>query len=182
MPATKLRADETHGILFGKAFDCRIGVAAMLRTLQLLQGEDLPCDVVAVVSSQEEVGERGARVAVQQVRPAAAWVYEGTPADDTFTEPYAIQTALHHGPMFRHMDKSVICTPRYVRFVEALAERKRIPMQTAVREGGGNNGAVIINALDAVPVVVAGVPVRYIHSMNCVCAMDDFRSTVSLSV
>ena len=182
VPATRLRVDEGKGLLFGKAFDCRIGVAAMLKTLDALRGVELPCDVVAVLSSQEEVGERGAKVAVNRVKPDCAWVFEGTPADDTFTEPYAIQTALRKGPMFRHMDRTVICTPRYMRFVTDLAEREGIPMQTAVREGGGNNGAVILTSLEAVPVVVAGIPVRYIHSMNCIAALEDFRSAVALSV
>ena len=182
VPATKLRYDETHGLLFGKAFDCRIGVAAMLKTLRQLEGQELPVDVVAVLSAQEEVGERGCKVAVQHVKPDIAFVYEGCPADDTFTEPYAIQTALRKGPMFRHRDVSIICSPRYQRFVMDLAEKKQLPIQTSVREGGGNDGAVINTTLDGIPVVVAGVPVRYIHSMNCITAMQDFDVTVALSV
>ena len=66
-------------------------------------------DVVGVLSSQEEVGERGIKVAVNKVQPQIAICFEGCPADDTFTEPYAIQTALKKGPMIRFMDKSIIC-------------------------------------------------------------------------
>ena len=182
VPATRMRYDAQHGLCFGKAFDCRIGVAAMLKTLRSLDGVELPCDVVAVLSAQEEVGERGCKVSVNHVKPDIAFVYEGCPADDTFTEPYAIQTALRKGPMFRHRDVSVICSPRYQRFVMDLAERKGIPMQTSVREGGGNDGAIINTALDGIPVVVAGVPVRYIHSSNCITAVQDFEATVALSV
>ncbi|MBQ8831860.1 MAG: M42 family metallopeptidase [Oscillospiraceae bacterium] len=180
VPATKLEFDDNNDILFGKAFDCRIGCAALIEVLKRLEGKELPCDVVGVLSSQEEVGDRGCKVAVNRVQPAAAIVLEGCPADDTFTESYAVQTALKKGPMFRFMDTSTICNPRFQRYVLDLAEEKNIPVQASVREGGGNNAAVINTALLGAPAVVAGVPVRYIHSMNCMTSMFDFEATVNM--
>lgn len=181
VPATVCNFDEKHGLFFGKAFDCRIGVAAMIETLRRLDGLDLPFDVVGVVSSQEEVGDRGIRVAVQKVKPDIAICFEGCPADDTFTEPYAIQTALKCGPMFRYLDRSVICSPRFQRWVLATAKAHDIKVQASVREGGGNNGAVINLSGNGVPVVVAGVPVRYIHSMTGITAYEDFENTAALA-
>jgi len=178
--AAKCEFDEEHDLFFGKAFDCRIGCAALIETMKRLEGLDLPCDVVGVLSSQEEVGERGCTVSVNRVKPAVAICYEGCPADDTFTESYAIQTALKKGPMFRHMDCSVICNPRLQRFVLDVAEKKRLPVQESVREGGGNDAAVITMSLGAVPAVTAGVPVRYIHNMNCITSYFDFEATAAL--
>ena len=84
--------------------------------------------------------------------------------------------------MFRFRDVSVICSPRYQRYVLDLAESKSIPVQASVREGGGNDGAVIHTSLDGVPVVVAGIPVRYIHSMNCISSLADFEATVQIAI
>ena len=180
VPATVCHFDETHGLFFGKAFDCRIGVAALISTLRRLDGLDLPFDVVGVISSQEELGDRGVRAAVANVKPNIAICYEGCPADDTFTEPYAIQTALKGGPMFRYMDKSVICSPRFQRWVLAEAKKHGIKAQASVREGGGNDAAVISLSNGGVPAVVAGVPVRYIHAMSCITAYEDFENTAEL--
>ena len=180
VPATVCNFDERFGLFYGKAFDCRIGVAAMIETLRRLDGLDLPFDVVGVVSAQEEVGDRGIRVAVNKVKPDIAICFEGCPADDTFTEPYAIQTALKSGPMFRYLDNSVICSPRFQRWVLKTAKEHGIKAQASVREGGGNNGAVINLAGEGVPVVVAGVPVRYIHSMTGITAYEDFENTAAL--
>ena len=180
VPATVCQFDEKNGLFFGKAFDDRIGVAALIEALRRLDGKDLPCDVVGVISSQEEVGDRGIRVAVNHVKPDVAICFEGCPADDTFTEDYMIQTALKKGPMIRHMDRSIICNPRYQRWTMALAEEKQIPLQTSVRAGGGNNGAMINLADGGVPVIVAGIPVRYIHGMNCIAAYDDFEAAAKL--
>ena len=180
VPATVCRFDEKHGLFFGKAFDCRIGVAALIETLRRLDGLDLPFDVVGVISSQEEIGDRGIQVAVNKVKPDIAICFEGCPADDTFTEPYAIQTALKGGPMFRYLDCSVICSPRFQRWVLKTAKEHHIPAQASVREGGGNNGAVINLSGNGVPVVVAGVPVRYIHATTGITAYADFENTVKL--
>ena len=182
VPDVTMEYDETHDLVFGKAFDCRIGCAAMLEALHRLENEELDVDVVGVLSSQEEVGERGMKVAVGHAKPDIAICFEGCPADDTFTEPYAVQTAFKKGPMLRFMDKSIICSPRYQRYALDLAEEKGIPVQASVREGGGNNGAIVNTALDGVPTIVIGVPVRYIHTVYGIASIYDFEATVRLAV
>lgn len=182
VPDTKFCYDEEHDLMFGKAFDCRIGCAVILEALRRIRGRELPCDVVAVLSTQEEVGTRNSKVTVHHIRPDIAVVLEGCPADDTFTEAYAIQTALKKGPMFRHMDVSAICAPRYQRWALDLAAKKGIPVQEAVREGGGNNASAIQTTLTGAPAIVAGVPVRYAHSTNCICTYYDFEMTVRMVI
>ena len=180
VPAATTYYDEKRDVLFGKAFDCRIGCAVMLEVLKRLEGKKLNCDVVAVMSSQEELGKRSCPVAVNRVKPDIAVVLEGCPADDTFTEPYAIQTALKKGPMFRFMDVSVLCNPRFQRYTLDLAKKYGLPVQASVREGGGNNAAAVQTTWLGAPAVVAGVPVRYIHAMNCIASLFDFEATVNV--
>ena len=180
VPATKFDYDEAHGVMFGKAFDCRIGCAVILEVLRRMQGKTLPCDVAAVLSAQEEIGTRGCKVTVNRVQPDIAVVLEGCPADDTFAEPYMIQTALKKGPMLRHIDVSAICAPRYQRWALDLAREKGIPVQEAVRSGGGNNASVFQTSLLGAPSIVVGVPVRYAHSCNCMTTAQDFEASVQL--
>ena len=182
VPDTRLQYDEKNDLIFGKAFDCRIGCAAMLEALRQLEGKELPCDVVAVLSTQEELGPRNSKVTAHRVRPDIAIVMEGCPADDTFTEDYAIQTALKKGPMFRHMDISAICAPRYQRYALDLAEKRGIPVQESVRKGGGNNAASLQTALLGAPSIVCGIPVRYAHSPNCISTGFDFDAAVDMVV
>ena len=59
----------------------------------------LTVNITGVLSSQEEVGERGACVVRNAVQPQIAICFEGCPADDTVTESYAIQTGLKKGPI-----------------------------------------------------------------------------------
>ena len=182
VPKTPFEYDAEHGLYFGKAFDCRIGCAALLEVMRRIADEDLSVDVIGALSVQEEVGERGCKVTTNRIRPDAALVFEGCPADDTFGEPYAMQTKLKNGPMIRFMDVSVICNPRFVRFALDLAETKGIPAQAAVREGGGNDAAIIQSQLLGAPAIVLGVPVRYIHTPACIAAEADYEATVELAL
>lgn len=180
--AVDFEYDEVHDLMLGKGFDCRIGCAAMLETVKRLTGEKLPFAVRGVMSAQEEVGERGVQVAVRKVNPQVAICFEGCPADDTFTADYAVQTALKKGPMLRFMDVSMIANPRYMRDTIALAKRFGIPCQTSVRAGGGNNGAFVNLSGAGIPVIVIGIPVRYIHSHYGFASYADFEAAVELAV
>lgn len=152
------------GILMGKAFDCRLGCAALLECVSILSKEPLAVDVTAVFSSQEEVGTRGARVAAQRVAPRLAICFEGTPADDTFIPSGEAQGALRSGVQLRFRDNSMVANPALVEFARATAEECGIPHQCAVRTGGGTNAGAIHLASFGVPTLVLGIPVRYAHT------------------
>ena len=130
----------------------------------------------------DAAADGSAKVTVNRVKPVAAVILEGCPADDTFTESYAIQTALRKGPMFRHMDRSLVCNPRFQRFVLDLAREKGLPVQESVRSGGGNNAAAVQTEHLGAPAVVAGVPVRYVHAPNCMATGFDLEATVQVVV
>ncbi|RYL94946.1 M42 family peptidase [Sporolactobacillus sp. THM7-4] len=166
-------------LLLGKAFDNRIGTACLADTLKELDGRPLDVDVVASLSAQEEVGERGAQVTVRKIQPDLAIVFEGCPADDTVVPDYLIQTGIRRGPMLRDFDTSIIVNPRFQAYCLDMAHRKGIKAQRAVRTGGGNNGAVI-NLYQGAPTVVVGIPVRYAHTPYCFVAFEDYVSALNL--
>ena len=166
------------GMLKAKAIDDRAGCAIMLDLIR----QELPMDVTFAFTVQEEVGTRGAQVAAQTVKPDIAIVFEGSPADDTFTPDYLIQTALGKGPMLRHIDARMITNPRFIRYAIDLGEELGIPVQEAVRTGGSTNGAPIHLSNMGVPVIVVGLPVRYIHTHHCYASFCDFENSVKLAV
>lgn len=183
VPATQFHYDEANRVMFGKAFDCRVGVAAMLLALRELSTYDnLPFDVVAAISSQEEVGERGVASSVRRFKPQLCYMFEGAPADDTFGDPADQQCCLKQGPMFRYADCCMITNPRYQRYVLGVAEQKDIPAQGAVRTGGGTDGGVAHLMENGIPCVVSGVPSRYIHAACSIASLDDVENAARLAV
>ena len=181
VPDVTFTYSETTDLMVGKSFDCRLGCAAILKTMHNLAGQDLNVDIVGACAAQEEVGVRGATVTAQVIKPDIAIVFEGCPADDTCVEPYMVQTAIKRGPMLRHIDARMITNPRYQRYALDLAEKLGIPVQDAVRSAGATNGAAIHLTEKAVPVIVIGVPVRYAHTHYGISAYADFDNAVKLA-
>ena len=181
VPDVSFSYRENNDIMTGKAFDDRLGCAAIISTLGELAGASLRVNVTGAFASQEEVGLRGATVTAQCVKPDIAIAFEGTPADDTTADYYAIQTAIKKGPMLRHIDAKMITNPRFQRFSLETARKNSIPVQEAIRTGGATNGGVIHLAEKAVPVIVIGIPVRYIHSHNGIASFSDYENSVMLA-
>lgn len=179
VPDAPSRYNENAGVFEGKAFDCRIGCAALVGTLEALRGTKTIEHVEAVGTVQEEVGERGMFCAVNQLKAKAGICFEGCPADDTFMPADEIQTAMGKGPMVRIKDTSMITNRRFMRFVREVAGQENIPLQLAVRKGGGTNAIVLQE--HNIPAVVIGIPVRYAHSGVGFCAYEDYQNAVKLA-
>ncbi|MDD7401906.1 MAG: M42 family peptidase [Eubacteriales bacterium] len=181
IPDVEARYMEDQDILLGKAFDCRAGCSAIVNVMRGLAGQKLDVDVVAALSTQEEVGTRGAQVTANRVKPDLAIVFEGCPADDTFTPAYKAQTCLGKGPMLRHIDARMVTHPGFQRYALDLAAEHNIPCQRAVRSGGSTNGAPIHLSNQGVPTIVIGIPVRYIHTSYGMLSLGDFQASVDLA-
>ena len=98
---------------------------------------------------------------------------------------------LQNPTRFRRPLKKAPCSALWISRSSALPDtsgtlwiwrRRKHPVQASVREGGGNNGAIVNTALDGVPTIVIGVPVRYIHTVYGIASIYDFEATVRLAV
>ena len=98
VPDSSFSFNPMQGVMLGKAFDNRLGCAAVLETMRTLMDEKLGVRPLGVISAQEEVGLRGAEVSARKANPKVAILFEGTPADDTFSEPWQIRGACTKGP------------------------------------------------------------------------------------
>lgn len=181
VPRVACEYKDDHDLLIGKAFDCRLGCAGILATLDNLDGEELNAELVAAFSTQEELGLRGAQVVSRKIKPDLAIVFEGAPADDTFTPEERIQTAIGKGPMLRHFDRMMVTNPAFQSWTISLAEELNIPLQQGVRSGGATNGGVYHLSAEATPTIVLAVPVRYIHTSYGIAKKKDFDAMVRLA-
>jgi putative aminopeptidase FrvX len=182
VPEVEFEYNERNGVIFGKAFDNRLGCFSILEIMQRLKDSQLNVDVVGAFASQEEVGERGAEVTSRIVRPDLAIVFEGSPADDPYYDQYQAQGCMKKGVQIRHFDRSMISNPHFIRYAIELAKTNNIPYQRAVRSGGGTNAGRIHLSNNGVPTLVLGIPARYEHSHYCFSAKHDIDAAVDLTV
>lgn len=181
-PNVTFSYNEKNGIMLGKAFDNRIGCLAVIETMRRLSALDLSCDVIGALAAQEEVGTRGAQVTSQVVRPDFAIVFEGSPADDMYHDEYSAQGVLKKGAQIRHLDQSYVSHSGFIRLAMGVADRNNIKVQSAVRRGGGTNAGKIHLANQSVPVLVLGIPSRYVHTHYSFAAHEDLDSVIDLAV
>ena len=172
------------GLYSAKAFDNRVGMAALTLATHELDASATPCDLLAVATVQEEVGCRGAVVAARLAKPDVVIVLEGPPADDLpGLAPHGeCQGALGAGVQVRAYDPTAIMNPRLVDLTLEVAAAKGIPCQLAVRRTGGTDARSFQAHELGVPVIVLGVPARYIHTHNAVIDVADLQACVDLAV
>lgn len=182
-PRTSFEPLAVEGRFVAKAFDNRVGMAALVEAGQRLAKSKRSNRVLLAGAVQEEVGLRGVQTLARLAKPDVAVVLEGTPADDTpgFNSDTS-QGVLGGGVQIRLHDPSAIMHPGLAQLAIETARKEKIPHQLAMRRGGGTDAGRIHLAGEGVPCVVLGVPSRYIHSHNSTIDIADYRAAVDLSV
>lgn len=171
------------GLYAAKAFDNRVGMAALTLATRALDESPLACQLLAVATVQEEVGCRGAVTAARLAKPDVVIILEGPPADDVpGLYRGESQGSLGAGVQVRAYDPTAIMSPRLVDLTLAVAAEQGIPVQLAVRRTGGTDARAFQAHELGVPVIVLGVPARYIHTHNAVIDIADLHACVALSV
>lgn len=177
IPDVECKFTEKNETFIGKAFDNRIGTATVIEVMRELKDfEDI--EIIGMISSQEEIGARGAKVSVNRVRPDLAIVFEGTPADDSFAPSDEAQSCMFQGTQIRHIDRSTVSHPAFTKFAADYARENGHKLQRAVRSGGGTNAQVIHTSGLGVPTIVLASPVRYVHTHHSITALSDFEEGV----
>ena len=180
VPVTRFHFSESSGCIMAKAFDDRIGVAALIELGNLLAKNPISNTVVLAFTVQEEVGTRGAKVLANRIEANVALVVEGAPADDVPGGPARPQTCVGNGAHVRIFDPTHIGHPKLLALVRESAVHRGIRIQEAVRKGGGTDAMVIALTDRGIPSIVTGVPVRYAHSHNGLVSYSDYKELVVL--
>lgn len=161
----------------GAALDDRCGVAAILRMLELLQGEKLPCSVTILFSSQEELGERGAKIAAYTVDPDIALAVDvsfGCTADDKPSETGELGKGSMIGispTLSREVSNALI----------DAARAENLPYQLEVMEGLTSTNADRFSvARGGAKACTVSIPLKYMHTPVEVIDTRDVELTAKL--
>ena len=166
----------------GKALDDRAGCTVLVKTLEALQDEELDVTIVANFAAFEEVGLRGARTAAFSIQPDVALALEGTVAADVpGIEDARIPTRLGEGPALTVADRSLIASPRLLRFIQDVANDDGILCQLKTPPSGSTDAAAIQQSRGGVRAGVISVPCRYIHSPFSILNLDDLENAARLT-
>lgn len=181
-PVTRQREPLMMGdCITSKSLDNRISVYILIEALK--QARAVNSDFYAVFTCQEEVGIRGARVAASAIRPDIGLNLDVTLANDLpGVSEHDQCTKLGEGIGIKVMDKSIICTPSLVSYLESMADEHEIPYQREVLTAGGTDTSAMQYLMGIGSHVTSiSCPVRYIHSTAETCSVADAEAGIRLT-
>lgn len=166
--------------VFGKSFDDKICVFQMIEALRALQGPT-NAEIIAVATTQEEVGLRGAQTSAYHVEPDIAVALDITLAMDI---PGAAEqdmiTRLGGGCAIKIMDSSTISNYKLVQHMREIAKDAGIAHQMEILPRGGTDAGAMQRSRGGVPAVTLSIPTRYVHTVNEMCSVSDIEASISL--
>lgn len=179
-PFTILNGTDNY---LGKGWDDRVGCAVVVEAMRRLATAAHPNQLFWTITTQEEVGLRGAETAAATVKPELAIAIEGGITGDVFGgRPEETQARLGAGPGIFLYDSSALPNRKLTALVKQTAAEKKIPLQLDLVQGYGDDSAELQRSNGGVPTINMVVPVRYTHSHNGVMNRRDFDQMVELLV
>ena len=162
----------------GKSLDDRACAVMLLRTLELLQGKDLPVELIVQMSTQEEIGAYGAKVGAYGSAPTWAVAVDVTHAETPDSKgkdgvmKFGGGVPVSMGPNTNR---------RLGRKLTELAEQIGVGAEPDVMEGNtGTDAWVMQVAGNGTATCVVSLPLRYMHTAIEMISLEDLEAGARL--
>ncbi|MEX2111145.1 MAG: M42 family metallopeptidase [Gemmatimonadaceae bacterium] len=171
-----------NGRLVSRSIDDRIGAFVVLEALRRYAAKPGPAKVVAVATTQEEIGYRGggASVCATCINPQMAIVVDVTFAIDHpgIEKKEHGESAIDSGPV---LTRGSIISPVVLDLLRKTAEKRKIPvtLHAAGRETSTDADAIHI-AREGIATALVSIPNRYMHSPNEMVSIQDLDRAADL--
>ncbi len=165
-----------------KSIDNRVSVFILMEALRELKNVQLPFDLYAVFTVQEEVGIRGAISSSHRIDPDFGIAIDTTIAFDVpGAQPHEVVTKLGAGAAIKIMDSGTICDYRMVSFLKQMAKQNNIKWQPEILTGGATDTVGIQRSGKHGAIAGAiSIPTRHIHSAIEMAHKEDIRNCIDL--
>ena len=165
---------QQNGKIYSKYLDNRSGCAVLIAALE--QIKDATNDLYFVFTTQEEVGLRGAKTAAFGIDPDVGIAVDVTGSDDVPGATHFCSSVLGKGPGVKVMDRSVICQPHMVAWMNRVAQQAGVAVQQDVLRGGGTDAGTMMTNRFGVYSGGICIPCRYCHAPVAVCDLSDIEA------
>jgi len=164
-------------VVTGKSLDDRAGIVVMMVCLEELSRLKHTHDVIAVATTQEEEGERGALTSAYTLNPDLAVAIDVTHASTPDTKGQ-VSIDLGKGPAVA-LGPNI--HPAIYRHFSETAKEYRIPIQIEpIPEHSGTDAWVIQVTQAGIPTGLISIPLRYMHTSVETLDMQDVLNSGKL--
>lgn len=157
-----------------KTLDDRAGVCAILEVIKRI--DRINADIYVSISTQEEVGLRGAKISSYEISPDMAITIDVCHAKTPDNSKNAFEagegTVITIGPNIH---------PKISEKLFEVSKKYEIKTNTDVDDGDtGTNAWAIQVARQGIPTALLSIPLKYMHTSVETMNLDDFEATVGL--
>ncbi|NNE29262.1 MAG: M42 family metallopeptidase [Saprospiraceae bacterium] len=165
-----------------KSLDNRVSVYILIEVLKALRGKEIPYDLYAVFTVQEEVGLRGAISAAGHIDPDYGFGLDVTIAFDVpGAQPHEQVTQLGGGAAIKVLDGSTISDYRMVSYLKSKAKEHEIKWQPEILPKGGTDTAGLQRYGPRGSIAGAiSIPLRHIHQTIEMANKKDVSACIEL--
>ena len=171
---------EQNGHLISKALDNRAGAFIVLEALRAMKAAGVTAHVVAVGTSQEEIGCFGAQVSGYRLDPAAGVVVDVT--HETL-QPGVDEKKYGAVPFGSGANLSVgaMISPVISRQMQEVGRAQEIPFTlSASPRYTGTDADTLALVRAGVPLAVVSIPNRYMHSPSEMVRLSDVQACIDI--
>nr|WP_229775890.1 M20/M25/M40 family metallo-hydrolase [Deinococcus ruber] len=171
---------EVNGHLISKALDNRAGAFVVLEALRAMKAAGVTRHVVAVGTSQEEIGCFGAQVSGYRLNPSAGVVVDVTHETN---QPGVNEKKYGVVPFGSGANLAVgsMVNPVILRQMKAVAAKTGVAYTLSAnpRYTGTDNDTLAL-VRTGVPAAVVSIPNRYMHSPNEMVRLSDVQACIDI--
>jgi len=165
-----------------KSLDNRVSVYILIEVLKRLQGQEVPYDIYATFTVQEEIGLRGATAAASGINPDFAINLDVTLAYDLpGAASHEVVTKLGQGTAVKVLDGMTVCDYRMVKFMLETAKKHSIKHQKELLPAGGTDTAGMQRHAQGGSIAGGiSIPLRYLHQVIEMAHKSDISDSIAL--
>lgn len=165
-----------------KSIDNRVSVYILIETLRALKDTEVPFDIYATFTVQEEIGLRGVIAAASGINPDFAINLDVTLAYDLpGAANHEMISRLGEGTAIKVLDGMTVCDYRMVRFMKEVAKKHSIKHQLEVLPAGGTDTAGMQRHANGGSIAGGiSIPTRYLHQVIEMVHKDDVVQSIDL--
>jgi endoglucanase len=170
---------EVGDTVVSKALDDRLGIYVMLEAIRKATAST--AEIIAIATTQEEVGLRGAITSSYATEPDIAIALDVTIAGDipgNTSDSHV--TKLGGGAAIKMFDGSQLPNPAIIEHLRELAIAHDIPWQMEILPAGGTDAGAFQKSRSGVLTCTISIPTRYVHTVNEMASTADIDACVNL--
>lgn len=170
----------SNNCVVGSGLDDKVGLAVLLGVAEQLKDINLTADIYFVASVQEELGTRGAKVVLEQIRPSI-----GIAIDVTHATDYPTMSPIRDGEIKIGGGAVIAKGPNMHKSISqeligvAKSWKALYQIEPIARPTGTDANSIQIAGC-GIQTGLISVPCRYMHTPNEIVCLDDISAAIQV--